>query len=198
MATTRSLSFSEMPGAAPDIMRDYDLATLGYEETEYSFEGTATSYELQGERGADGRWDGDPGCRGSVPDPVRGAPALGPGAVQRRRSWWSGTTSRPASTPLRTGASSTGTIAAQGHAWVGVSAQKVGIDGGGFVEGIHLKLLAPERYADLEHPGDAWSFDIFTQVGAVAAPAGRREPAGRAWSPSRCSRRASPSRPPAW
>ena len=48
-----------------------------------------------------------------------------------------------------------------------MSAQKVGIDGGGFVEGIHLKLLAPERYAELEHPGDAWSFDIFTQVGAL-------------------------------
>ena len=48
-----------------------------------------------------------------------------------------------------------------------MSAQKVGIDGGGFVESIHLKLLAPERYGDLEHPGDAWSFDIFTQVGAL-------------------------------
>ena len=58
-------------------------------------------------------------------------------------------------------------LAAAGHAWVGVSAQKVGIDGGGFVESIHLKLLAPERYRDLEHPGDAWSFDIFTQVGRL-------------------------------
>ncbi len=48
-----------------------------------------------------------------------------------------------------------------------MSAQKVGIDGGGFVEGIHLKLLAPERYGELEHPGDAWSFDMFSQVGAL-------------------------------
>ena len=45
MATT---TWSEMPGAAPDVMRDYDLATLGYEETEFSLEGTATSYELAG------------------------------------------------------------------------------------------------------------------------------------------------------
>ena len=50
MASTRETAFREMPGAAPDIMRDYDLATLGYEEMEYSFEGTATSYELQGSR----------------------------------------------------------------------------------------------------------------------------------------------------
>jgi hypothetical protein len=35
------------------------------------------------------------------------------------------------------------------------------------VEGIHLKLLAADRYGLLEHPGDAWSFDIFSQVGAL-------------------------------
>ena len=62
MASTRQGVFREMPGAAPDIMRDYDLATLGYEEIEYSLESTATSYELQGERGADGHWDVTPGA----------------------------------------------------------------------------------------------------------------------------------------
>ncbi len=62
VASTRESAFQAMPGAAPDVMRDYDLATLGYEEIEYSFEGTATSYELQGERGADGRWDVSPGA----------------------------------------------------------------------------------------------------------------------------------------
>jgi len=48
-----------------------------------------------------------------------------------------------------------------------VSVQKAGIDGGGMVEGIHLKLLASDRYGLLKHPGDAWSFDIFSQVGAL-------------------------------
>ena len=48
MTTTGRASFREMPGTAPDIMRDYDLAVLGYTETEYALEGTATSYELQG------------------------------------------------------------------------------------------------------------------------------------------------------
>jgi hypothetical protein len=69
-------------------------------------------------------------------------------------------------------------LTAAGHAWVGVSAQKVGIDGGGFVEGIHLKLLAPERYGHLEHPGDAWSFDIFTQVAALLRTPGDENPLG--------------------
>ena len=166
MASTRETAFWEMPGAAPDVMRDYDLATLGYEETEYSFEGTAGSYELQGERGADGRWEVAPGAEA----PFRTRFVV-----------------RKPSSPLRFSGTvvvewhnvSAGidaapdwgffhrSLAAAGHAWVGVSAQKVGIDGGGFVESIHLKLLAPERYKELEHPGDAWSFDIFTQVGRL-------------------------------
>jgi hypothetical protein len=69
-------------------------------------------------------------------------------------------------------------VAAEGHAWVGVSAQKVGIDGGGFVEGIHLKLLAPGRYHALEHPGDAWSFDMFSQVGGLLRLPAHENPLG--------------------
>ena len=30
--------------------------------------------------------------------------------------------------------------------------------------GLGLRHAAPERYGTLEHPGDAFSFDIFTQV----------------------------------
>ena len=155
-----------MPGAAPDVMRDYDLATLGYTETEYSVQGTATSYELQGERSTDGRWAATPGAeapfrtRFVVRQPVDPLRFSGTVVVE-----WHNVSAGIDAAPdwgffHRH-------VAAQGHAWVGVSAQKVGIDGGGFVEGIHLKLLAPERYGDLEHPGDAWSFDIFTQVGAL-------------------------------
>jgi hypothetical protein len=60
-----------------------------------------------------------------------------------------------------------------GHAWIGVAAQKAGIDGGGFVEGPHLKKAFPERYGVLNHPGDAWSYDIFSQAGAaLKAPTG--------------------------
>ena len=155
-----------MPGAAPDVMRDYDLATLGYGETEFSLEGTATSYELQGERGADGHWDVAPGAEAPFrtrfvvrrpldPDRFSGTVVVEwhnvSAGIDAAPDW--GFFHRH--------------LAAQGHVWVGVSAQKVGIDGGGFVESIHLKLLAPERYGELEHPGDAWSFDIFTQVGAL-------------------------------
>ena len=166
MAVTRKAVFKEMPGTAPDVMRDYDLATFGYQETEFSAEGSATSYELQGERGADGRWDVAPGTeapfrtRFVVRRPIDPERFSGTVVVE-----WHNVSAGIDAAPdwgffHRH-------LAAQGYAWVGVSAQKVGIDGGGFVESIHLKLLAPERYSELEHPGDAWSFDMFTQVGAL-------------------------------
>ena len=64
-------------------------------------------------------------------------------------------------------------LARQGHVWVGVTAQRAGVEGGGITEGLHLKVLDPERYGGLEHPGDAWSFDMFTQAGRLLRlPAG--------------------------
>ena len=52
----------------------------------------------------------------------------------------------------------------EGFTWVGVSAQLVGIEGGGMMPGMGLRQTAPGRYDSLSHPGDAYSFDIFTQV----------------------------------
>ena len=65
-----------------------------------------------------------------------------------------------------------------GYAWVGVSAQYVGVEGGPVAvstpvsaaagAGKGLRELDPERYDGLRHPGDAFAYDIFTQA-AVAA-----------------------------
>jgi hypothetical protein len=52
-----------------------------------------------------------------------------------------------------------------GFAWVGVSAQSTGVR--------NLKEGNPERYGTLDHPGDAYSYDIYSQVGeALRRPAG--------------------------
>src|SRR5262249_25022642 len=62
-----------------------------------------------------------------------------------------------------------------GDAWVGVSAQRIGVEGGPVLvevkgipgaedQGKGLKKIDPARYGSLEHPGDGYSFDIFTQV----------------------------------
>lgn len=64
-----------------------------------------------------------------------------------------------------------------GYAWVGVSAQMIGVEGGsvavpvraaGSVAGKGLKGIDPARYGTLRHPGDAFAYDIFTQVGRAA------------------------------
>ena len=61
----------------------------------------------------------------------------------------------------------------QGHVWVGVSAQLIGVEGGPVLvaapgaedlAGKGLKGIDPARYGSLEHPGDGFSFDMFTQV----------------------------------
>jgi hypothetical protein len=57
-----------------------------------------------------------------------------------------------------------------GYAWVGVSAQYVGIEGGksplspSSEPSPALRDIDSERYGTLHHPGDAFAYDIFTQV----------------------------------
>jgi hypothetical protein len=56
-----------------------------------------------------------------------------------------------------------------GYTYVTVSAQKVGVDGGVSLTGIDMSLKSqdPARYAPLSHPGDAFCYDIFSQVGEL-------------------------------
>jgi Alpha/beta hydrolase domain len=56
----------------------------------------------------------------------------------------------------------------RGYAWVGITAQRVAVEGTPATTG--LRDWDPERYGTLEHPGDAWSYDIFTQVARACGP----------------------------
>ncbi len=73
-------------------------------------------------------------------------------------------------------------IGRDGHAYVGVSAQAQGVDGGDTLLDVEvdeqtaaaagastdasgLKNVDPARYGTLDHPGDAYAFDIYSQVG---------------------------------
>jgi Alpha/beta hydrolase domain len=61
-----------------------------------------------------------------------------------------------------------------GYAWVGVSAQHIGIEGGPVAveapgaelmgAGQGLRTFDADRYGELRHPGDAYSYDLYTQV----------------------------------
>ncbi len=75
-----------------------------------------------------------------------------------------------------------------GYAWVGVSAQHIGVEGGPVLvstpvsedagAGKGLRALDPVRYGDLHHPGDAYSYDIYTQVGRLLRAPGDLDPLG--------------------
>jgi hypothetical protein len=170
-----------LAGPVPMPAGTYDLAGFGYVQEEFLLSGTADSYRLVGERSADGRWEVEPSERAEfttrlvVRRPDDRAPFSGTVMVE----WLNvsgGLDGGPDWTILHRH------LIRRGHAWVGVSAQKVGIDGGGFVEGPHLKKAFPERYDVLSHPGDAWSFDMFTQAaralraGAGGGPLGPHTP----------------------
>ena len=57
-----------------------------------------------------------------------------------------------------------------------------------------LVTIAPERYRSLEHPGDAFSFDMFTQV----ARALRHGDGLGGLAPSTLIAAGGPSPPPRW
>ena len=60
-------------------------------------------------------------------------------------------------------------IVREGYAWIGVGAQSVGIN----APATGLKAWDAVRYASLAHPGDAYSYDIFSQAArAIRQPRG--------------------------
>jgi hypothetical protein len=61
-----------------------------------------------------------------------------------------------------------------GFAWVGVSAQQLGVAGSPY----SLTAWDPARYGSLTHPGDSFSYDIFTQAAAALRHPGGVRPLG--------------------
>jgi hypothetical protein len=150
---------------------DFDVGTLGYRETEYFISGSAISYIATDELGDDGVWPVEPAdaaeytSRIVVLRPIDAADFNGTVVVE----WFNVTGGLDAAPDwLQTHTE----LMREGYAWVGVSAQSAGIEGGGAFD-IALKAVDPERYGSLNHPGDSFSFDIFSQAAqAVRNPVG--------------------------
>lgn len=160
-------AITAVPGKPNLLISEYDLGDLGYGVGESFLAGTATSYKLPGPPTADGVWNAAPAAtapfttRVVVIKPTDPAKFNGTVLVE----WLNVTAGQDAGADWMV---SHREIMRKGYAWVGVSAQKVGIDGGNTIMeqgGQGLKQADPKRYAKLNHPGDAWSFDIFSQVG---------------------------------
>jgi hypothetical protein len=151
-----------------------DLASLGYVEQEFFVAGTATAYTSADPLGADGVWTATPGdtagyvTRILVRRPTNPKKFNGTVVVE----WLNvsgGVDAAPDWTFVHT------MLLREGFAWVGVSAQLVGVSGTGGPLGLNLSLKAvnPVRYAPLVHPGDSFSYDMFSQVAqAIRRPSG--------------------------
>ena len=141
----------------------FDVAELGYRQTEYFISGTATSYIATDEPGADGAWSIEPAdaapfrTRIVVLRPENSADFNGTVVVE----WLNvsgGTDAAPELVQTHT------ELMRSGYTWVGVSAQSVGVEGGGAAYNVSLKAVDPERYGSLSHPGDSFSYDIYSQA----------------------------------
>jgi Alpha/beta hydrolase domain len=137
----------------------FDLSKVGYCEAEYRLSGTAVAYERVG-NGLRAAEEADFATRLIVYRPtdaslfdgtvwiewhnVSGGVDAAPGWIFTHRE-----------------------LVRRGAVWIGVSAQKVGVEGGDALvkmPGVSLLEVDQERYGSLRHPGDRFSYDIFTQA----------------------------------
>lgn len=158
----------------------FDLADVGYEVEEFFLTGTATGFANDGTLRSDGRWRVSPAAtapyktRIVVYRPIDPANFSGTVVVE----WLNvsgGLDAAPDWITLHT------EITRSGAVWVGVSAQYVGIEAGAspltpLAGG--LKSIDPARYGTLSHPGDTFSYDIYSQAGAALRAPNGPDPLG--------------------
>ncbi|HKK22524.1 MAG TPA: alpha/beta hydrolase domain-containing protein [Pseudohaliea sp.] len=161
-----SPTVSDPPAAPPTVLltTTFDLAEVGYRQREFFFEGEANRFRNVNEFQADGRWEAEPA--GTAPYRSRlivyrpEDPAAFSGTVFVE--WLNVTSGFDIAPSWGTGHVE---LLRGGHAWVGVTAQRVGIEGSeNSIAPLHLKAANGDRYGNLEHPGDSYSYDIFSQV----------------------------------
>jgi len=154
-----------------------DLSKRGYVEEEFFFEGDATYYQLDGRMTSNGKWNVSPKqqtpfkSRLLVRRPADPSKFNGTVIVE----WFNvsgGIDAAPAWMFLEP------FLTREGYIWVGVSAQKQGVSGKGMGAIQPMVTYDPERYGSLVHPGDAYSYDIYTQAARVIKGQGSQEVLG--------------------
>jgi hypothetical protein len=161
-----------------------DLAANGYGEQEFFASGTATAYQPSNPLRGDGTWSVK--RQSSAPYRTR--------IVVRRPQ----DPSRFNGTVLVEWLNVSGGVEADadwaylnpeivrgGYAYVGVSAQAFGVNGGHALLGAPgisasggLVAGDPARYGTLLHPGDQYSYDMFSQIGQALRGSGQPSPLG--------------------
>ena len=139
----------------------FDPAVVGYEQSEVFLSGMASAYQPTAPLGTDGKYSvaatssAQYTTRAVVMRPIDPGRFNGTVVVE-----WLNVSGGVDAGPDWILAHNE--LVREGFAWVGVSAQKVGVDA--------LKSSDPQRgdavrYAGLSHPGDSFSYDIFSQAG---------------------------------
>lgn len=162
-ATATVTPLAGLPGIGAPSGTTFDLSLVGYQAAEYVLSGQASSYQpVAGSSfAADGQWQIEADAlqapyatRIQVYRPAPGRPFNGVVFVE-----WLNVTNQSDSMPdwlyLHN------EIVRRGAAYVGVTAQRVGVTA--------AVAREPDRYgpagANLAHPGDSYSYDIFSQAG---------------------------------
>jgi len=136
-----------------------DLAASHFTEAEFFVSGTSQAYAKAGAWGIDGKWAVTPAARADYAIRIL---VRRPSDARRFNGVliveWLNVTS------MQEGAADymqmKEEIERSGYAWVGIGAQASGVN----APRTGLKAWDPERYATLVHPGDAFSYDIFSQA----------------------------------
>lgn len=145
------------------------LGPAGYTEQEYFISGVATGYQQANSWGSDGRWAVKPAeqapyrTRILVRRPADQARFNGTVVVE-----WLNVSIGTDLDPDYLYESNE--LLRAGYAWVGVSAQQQGVAA--------LKNTDPARYGSLNHPGDTFSYSIFSQAGQALLGAPGVDPLG--------------------
>lgn len=146
----------------------FDLALVGYVEEEFFITGEAASYTSELPLTADGFWEVTAAeskpytTRVIVRRPATAEDFDGTVVVE-----WFNVSAGMDAAPDWT--FSHVQMIRERAAWVGVSAQIDGIEGDGtpLASMMALKNVDPVRYGPLDHPGDDFSYDMFSQAGAA-------------------------------
>ena len=151
----------------------FDLASIGYERSEWFLDGTANAYSSAVPLASDGEWT----VTSSLPQTYQTRIIVNRPADPSRFNGtvvveWLNVSGQVDAAPawLQTHVE----LIRRGYVWVGVSAQAVGVN--------QLKCPAlappscpaagdPARYGSLSHPGDSYSYDMFSQAGQAVLDA---------------------------
>jgi hypothetical protein len=162
-------SYTPAPGKPALLLGAFDIASVGYVAEEFFISGSASSYGPAAELTPDGRWSVSPA---TAADYTTRIVVLTPSDLARFNGTvlveWvnvSGGIDAPAVWMM-----AHREMLRAGYAYVAVSAQRVGVEGGANLMGIDMSLKSQDaqRYSPLRHPGDAYAYDIFSQAGQLA------------------------------